>query len=106
MRIHSVISEIHLEQAKEDPFERNEPRATQIEPDPIRVDGHDEYVVEKLLRSEKRAALNAGSLNAAETRALKDANWQWTRECEAYIRATNKHGLRHRPSGPDEIGKL
>ncbi len=45
MKIHPVISCIHLEQYEEDPFHRLPP-----EPKPVVVDGQDEYVVEKLLQ--------------------------------------------------------
>ena len=52
MKIHPVVSVIHLEQAKEDGFDREDP-ATQV-PGPIIVDGKPQYVVEKLLRREIR----------------------------------------------------
>jgi Chromo (CHRromatin Organisation MOdifier) domain len=44
-RIHPVISCIHLEQYRNDPFQRNIP-----EPTPVVIDGQEEWVIEKLQR--------------------------------------------------------
>ncbi len=48
-RTHPVISVIHLEQAKPDPFKREIPP-----PAPIIFQGQKEYVIEKIVRREKR----------------------------------------------------
>ena len=50
MKIHSVISVIHLKQTKEDGFERKD--SINLTSDLIVVDGKPQYVVEKLLRRE------------------------------------------------------
>ena len=49
MKIHPVISVAHLEQARMDPYEREIPP-----PEPIVVEGNDQYVVERIIRREKR----------------------------------------------------
>lgn len=49
MKIHPVISVVHLEQASIDPFERVVPQ-----PGPVIVEGQEEWVIEKLIAREKR----------------------------------------------------
>ena len=55
MRIHPVISVIHLKQAKEDEFERQDPST--LAPSLIIVDGSEQWVVEKIVRAEIRAGV-------------------------------------------------
>jgi hypothetical protein len=50
MRNHPVISVIHLEQAKEDPFERTVPTT----PPPLTENGEEVFVVEKILKERSR----------------------------------------------------
>lgn len=49
MKIHPVISCIHLEPATEDPFNRELPP-----PAPILVDGEERYLIDRILRKEQR----------------------------------------------------
>ena len=49
MKIHPVISVIHLEQAKPDSFGRQIP-----EPTPLMVEGEEQWVIEKILKKERR----------------------------------------------------
>ncbi len=48
-KTYPVISVIHLEQAKPDPFQREVPP-----PAPVIFQGHEEYVIDKIVRREKR----------------------------------------------------
>ena len=49
MKIHPVISVVHLEQCFDDPFRRQIP-----DPEPIVIDGKEHHVIDKILRKEKR----------------------------------------------------
>lgn len=52
LKVHPVISVIHFEQYREDPFRREPPEVRN--PDSIVVDEQDQYVVEKIVRTETR----------------------------------------------------
>ena len=49
MKIHPIISIAHLEQAPDDPFNRQP-----VEPGPVVIDGKDQYVVDRIVGHEQR----------------------------------------------------
>lgn len=51
MKIHPVVSIIHLEQVREDDYDR---AIANEGPDPIVVEGEEHYVVEKIVKAETR----------------------------------------------------
>lgn len=72
MKIHSVISVIHLEQTTEDEYNRD------LSPNPgsIVVDGREEYVVEKIVWAEKRDGKPGYIVKLKEYEDKKDQTWE------------------------------
>ena len=49
MKIHPVVSIIHLEPALDDPYKRAAPK-----PPPITIDGEDRYIIDRILQKQLR----------------------------------------------------
>ena len=67
-KVYSVISVIHLEQAKPDPYDREIPP-----PAPIITQGREEWVVEKIIRREKRGTRNGYQV---KWKGYKEKTWE------------------------------